>query len=131
MIKNNNTNMNNLGKFKDVEKKDGKNIKNTFIKSFKKSKSISIGRKLTTNSNQNEKKKNNYLNVISHNICEHRETLRNPCEFYAGFFANIIEKQKNVDKRFKKMSKSFRISNFNKKIIDNNKNDSKMENNFE
>ena len=128
-IKKNNVNINNLEKFKNIEKKDDKKVKNIFIKPSKKQTSPLIQRKLTTN-NQNEKKKINYLNVISQNISENRQTLKNPGEFYAGFFANIIEKQKSIDKKSKRNPKSFKSLNFNDKNTDNNKTDSKLENSY-
>ena len=56
--------------------------------------------------------------------------MKNPGEFYAGFFANIIEKQKSIDKKSKRNPKSFKSLNFNDKNTDNNKTDSKLENSY-
>ena len=114
-VKKNNPNINSLEKIKDVEKKEGKKLRNTLIKA---------------NNFQSEKKKINYMNVISHNISENRQTLKNPCEFYAGFFANIIEKQKNVGVKSKQILKRFKSLNFNDNAIHKNKTDIKLENNF-
>ena len=124
-MENNNTSNNNLDKFKDIHKNDSKKFKNTIIKTFKKSTSFLSNRKISKgNNNQNEKKKVNYLNVISRNISENRKTLKNPGEFYAGFFASIIEKQKNVGTKLK-------ITNsFKDKILEKDKTDSKIGNNF-
>ena len=89
------------------------------------------GSKITNDkNNKNEKKKINYLNVISQNICENRQTLNNPGEFYAGFFANIIEKQKSFGKNTKKILKSNKNLNFKENIFDYKKTDSKNTNTF-
>ena len=120
LVKKNNIRFNSLEKFKEIEKRDEKKFKSAFIDPFSKRASFIIRRKSTVN-NQNERKKINYLSVISHNIYENRQALKNPCEFYAGFFANIIEKQKNISKKSKKFSKNFKNLNSNDKIVDNYK----------
>ena len=87
-------------------------------------------RRKLTNNNINEKKKINYLSVISHNILEHRQTLKNPGEFYSGLFANIIEKQKNAERKSKEISKNFKGLDLNDKISHKNKSDNNIESNF-
>ena len=125
LIKINNMNTNGFD-----EKKEGKYFKNNFSKFSNKYTSPLIRGKLANNNSPNEKKKINYLDVISHNIYEDRQTLKNPCEFYAGFFANILEKQKNDFKKSKIISKSHEYSNFKEKIIDKNKTVIETENNL-
>ena len=71
-------------------------------------------------------KKNNYLDIISHNINENRKTLNNPQEFYMGFFANIVQNSMNQNnickgKRSIKSKKDINI----KKIGEVNKNRSR------
>ena len=74
--------------------------------------------------------KKNYLDMISHNILEDRQTLNNPQEFYMGFFTNIVQKKINKRKKsikvkkdiYKKKSGDINKSRHrsNKYLIDNN-----------
>ena len=50
-------------------------------------------------------KKNNYLDIISHNILENRKTLNNPQEFYMDFFSNIVQRSINKRKKYNKSRK--------------------------
>ena len=52
--------------------------------------------KFTTNKPNLLKKKKSYLDVVSHNLFEDGQALKNPQTFYANFFASLIEKQNNV-----------------------------------
>ena len=81
---------------------------------------------IATINNHNElmknKKRNSYLDVISHNIIENRQTLNNPQEFYTGFFTNIVQKRINKRKKSNKSKKDVnRILEVNKNKIRNNK----------
>ena len=49
--------------------------------------------------------KKNYLDMISHNISEDRQTLNNPQEFYMRFFTNIVQKKINTKKKIVKLKK--------------------------
>ena len=45
--------------------------------------------------------KKNYLDMISHNILQSRQTLNNPQEFYTDFFTNLVQKKINKGKKSK------------------------------
>ena len=49
--------------------------------------------------------KKNYLDKISQNILENRQTLNNPQEFYMDFFTNIVQEKINKRKKFAKSKK--------------------------
>ena len=58
-----------------------------------------IGKNLTiSKDNAKKKKKKNEMVVISHNMKQNFENLKNPELFYTGLFTNIIEKQKKTHK---------------------------------
>ena len=81
--------------------------------------------KVSNNELVKNSKKNNYLDIISHNISESRQTLKNPQEFYMGLFSNIVQKTINDRKRYNKSRKeltSKKIEEFNKNKITNHRN---------
>ena len=58
-----------------------------------------LGKNLTiSKDNVKKKKKKNEMVVISHNMKQNFENLKNPELFYTGLFTNIIEKQKKTHK---------------------------------
>ena len=57
--------------------------------------------------NSGDKKKIDYLDQISQNISENKQTLENPQEFYTGFFTNIINKQKISRRKSLRMKKNY------------------------
>ena len=64
---------------------------------------------IATFSNNNEllrsPSKKSYLDMISHNIFENRQTLNNPKEFYMDFFTNLVQKKMNMMKKVVKNKK--------------------------
>ena len=83
---------------------------------------------ITTISNNNEVFKNfnkkSYLDMISQNIEQNQQTLKNPQEFYTELFANIVQKGINNRRKSDKNKKEVnakKFFEFNKSKIRNNK----------
>ena len=85
------------------------NKKNTFFNKLrnslgdndpdKKLQKENLGKNLTiSKDNAKKKKKKNEMVMISHNMKQNFENLKNPELFYTGLFTNIIEKQKKTYK---------------------------------
>ena len=72
---------------------------------------------VTVNNNNNNQlsknqKRDSYLDVISNNILENRQTLKNPQEFYMGLFTNIVQKRINKRKRSHKINNRVNTKKF-------------------
>ena len=83
------------------------------------------GNNITTVNNNKESfkspSKRGYLDMISHNILESRQTLNNPEEFYKELFANIVQKKFNKRKKSGKIKKEVKNKiRSNKYLFDSN-----------
>ena len=87
------TELNFYGKMKTLR---GSNIRN--IKS------------VITQNNRKNKRKMSYMDMISNNILENRQTLENPQEFYTGLFTDLVQNKKIVNKKVYKTKNNNKIN---------------------